>query len=589
MDVAVARREGERTERRRRRQAIMSGFAAAAVVALVLAVAAWVARGDAEDNAALAEENAAAAAEREQEALAAQLLADRNAASAEEEAQRADIEARRAEQNALANEGRALSAEADRITPLDPELGLLLGLESAARYQQGGLEVPIATQTSLRNALREGRIVARFDGGLFAPVSEDGQLVATARPDGGMAVWDLATSEAVGEWTFPARAMGAAFVPGTGEVVVRVDGDRDPVFVVDLVSGDARPLLAPDAERLGDGSINTTFGPLAIVVDPAGELVAYPTEIGLELRDLATGSLIFSEEDAIEPWFADDGRLWFTVPDFQAGSGDVFVLEQGADVASPFASVDFDAAFAVPSPDGSKVALASQLGIVAVVDAISGEELSRAATDRAFRPIWIGENRLVTGGEAVLRVLDAETGVVLFELLGHRGGSWDYEVIPGTSLLVSGGLADGQTLVFDVTDVGLSEVGAWSHLSEGVVDVRYTPDGERVVATGWNSFLSASRDGSVSLSVEGAERVPPGLSFASADGQLVALREEDSTWTLRETEAGAVVFRGEPDWLIQSISADNSVVTVLRQEGCVFKAVDIRVGCRSVDRRATIL
>ena len=330
------------------------------------------ARGDAEDNAALAEENAAAAAEREQEALAAQLLADQNAASAEEEARRADIEARRAEQNALANEGRALSAEADRITPLDPELGLLLGLESAARYQQGGLEVPIATQTSLRNALREGRIVDRFEGGLFAAVSDDGQLIATAGPTGGMAVRELATDESVGEWTFPATAIGAAFVPGAGEVVVRVDGDEDPVYVVDLASGDQRPLLALGEERLGDGAINTTFGPRPIVVDPAGELVAYPTEIGLELRHLATGSLLFSAPSATAPWFARDGRLWFAIPDFVEGSADIVVFDQDVGAASLFVSVDFDASFVVPSPNGSKVALASQLGIVTVVDADFG-------------------------------------------------------------------------------------------------------------------------------------------------------------------------------------------------------------------------
>ena len=44
LDAAVARREGERTERRRRRRAVLGGFAAAAVVALVLAVSAgWLA------------------------------------------------------------------------------------------------------------------------------------------------------------------------------------------------------------------------------------------------------------------------------------------------------------------------------------------------------------------------------------------------------------------------------------------------------------------------------------------------------------------------------------------------------------------
>ena len=85
---------------------------------------------------------------------------------------------------------------------------------------------------------------------------------------------------------------------------------------------------------------------------------------------------------------------------------------------------------------------------------ISGEELARAANRPGLSADVDRGEPLVTGGEAVLRVLDTETGAVLFELLGHRGGSWHYEVIPGTSLLASGGLADGQTLVFDVTDVG---------------------------------------------------------------------------------------------------------------------------------------
>ncbi len=141
----AASREAEaeqRREQRRKRRLVLAGFGAAAVIALVLAVAALLARNDAESSAA-----------------------------------RAQTEA----QTAFANE---LSAAALLAIDDDPELAILLSLQSLATNP--GTEVSLDHKTTLRQAMEADILVARHT------VAAPGELLGMdLAPDGSsLAYWN---------------------------------------------------------------------------------------------------------------------------------------------------------------------------------------------------------------------------------------------------------------------------------------------------------------------------------------------------------------------------------------------------------------
>jgi DNA-binding SARP family transcriptional activator/WD40 repeat protein len=160
------REERERLRRRKRRTAVLAGFAAAAVVALVLAVAALVARGDAAQNAAAAEQRTA-------EAESAEALA----------------------------KSRELAASAVAVLGEDAELSMLLALEAMAAAPPDEAASP-AGVLALREALQQHRLLRQLPGEFTdAQISPDGStLFVTSERDRSVIALDSSTGAVA--WTF---------------------------------------------------------------------------------------------------------------------------------------------------------------------------------------------------------------------------------------------------------------------------------------------------------------------------------------------------------------------------------------------------
>ena len=176
LDVALERRDRDAAERRRRRRAIMGGFAAAAVIASVLAVAAWVQRGE-------------------------------------------------AERSALRDQATSMIAEAQGIP--DPDLRVHLALESVDLYEQSG-STPRAAVAAVRDGVTSHRIRARLPGGGFVAVRSDGELLATRSVVGGIELLDASQLHSVATIPPPPGAddpiYDAAFVGASNELVTLVGG-----------------------------------------------------------------------------------------------------------------------------------------------------------------------------------------------------------------------------------------------------------------------------------------------------------------------------------------------------------------------------
>ena len=216
LDTSVARATTEAANRRARRRRITGGFAAAAVVALLLAIAAFIQRDQAVDNAALAE-------------------------------------------------ARSVILEAEKSLTTDPELGMLLALESMEAFRAAGIDPPASAVAVLRQGLAASAVVKRFPGGGFVAVNGDGTLLATYG-NGAVAVRSFASGDVLETLARPgASPVGANFGPGdvlavaykevTQPVRVWTDWHQPDSFVDIGPDATSAPTFAEDVQWSPDGDL----------------------------------------------------------------------------------------------------------------------------------------------------------------------------------------------------------------------------------------------------------------------------------------------------------------------------------------------
>jgi WD40 repeat protein len=524
----IERRDAERIARQRQRSRITGMLAAAALLATVLASAAWIQRGAAQDAAALADEEAA-----------------RAQAAAEE----ATIQATYAQANELI-------LRADRLVDADPELAIHLSLISFDLFfETGGIDG--AAATTLRRALAGDRVVDRFVGGQIAAVSADGSEFATAAGSGGIAIWDVASRERleVIDDVDGQLVDGVAYTANAGELVVSL-AEGGPFLVRDRsdhtwseLPGSESAIYArfsPDGRRYG-----------LLVVDPGGSL-------SVEVWERASGRREYVAEAASVPFDLANDRLAYARFD---GGSDRLVIEV-VDVATGAAvwdTVTDPVQYLWPafSPSGNRIVLSSPDGTVTLTDSRSGAtEWTQTGIDRSWRPVWVDEEkRVVLGGEAQFTVVDTTTGDVAFEIAAHDGGSTAYDPVPGTSLLVSAGQVDGETLLIDmVTEV--PELGFIQ--APFVVEDIGTADGI-LVMTGEGQYATWDVEAGMMLG-----EAAPGRLFGHLDNPAAVVIEEGSgDHVLVGRRDRAQIYRAPPGAAIVGISTTAELVVLDRPDGPV--------------------
>lgn len=543
--------ENDKASRRRRtRRLVVAGFAAVAVVASLLAVAALVARGDAQAQAA---------------------TADR----------------------------QALVLQATLQTDRDPELGMLLALEALDSAEVDSSDLPEGV-VALRAATEAQRLVSRYEGGRFVVVSPDGLLMATATGTG-VAIMDIETGEIVRSLDQPnASATHAAFGPD-GRVVVGYEGldpsisEWDPVLLWDISDGTFVPL----GEAISIEGLELPLATDDVEISPEGELVAATlTGVGTLVWSVTSGAHLYTIP-------ADGSAAFHPVEDVLAVSGTdgslgLYDSETGALLWNMDTGVSggIEQAF---SPDGSAIAIVSQQeGKVIAFDVASGEQVMFATVDRPWGLAWFSDGqRLVVGGDAgILRVLDAGTGAVTLDLLGHQGIAWSVATVNGRDLAVSAGLTDGATIVWSTTEgprtylsaleTDIASLRTSEYLDEGTL-VLVTSSGEpgaaqvkivdsstgRLVQSYENQFV----DGTA-----GAE------ASAAGSGAYLITAADDYTSSLRIATTGAIVYSAPDGWVVRAVSDDGSMV-VIAQNLIVLHPTDLPpmiVDTRSGDTLVTL-
>jgi WD40 repeat protein len=465
----------------RRQRTVIGAIAVALVIALVLSVIAVIQRGEAIDQREAAERQAAISTSRE------------------------------------------LAAASTAQLSVDPELSLLLAIESA--------EAAPTTQSA--DALRDALIASRHVGTLVghenpildASFSDDGARVLTTssfqkgyvpggdQGDHSVRVWDTATGEQVAEietsgssvpiaefapggssvliaddqspamWdassgaslrSYEALDPGAADLSPTGAEVAGVCGER--LCVVDAASGDvvARVGLtsvvhdvtyAPDGRSVVAASERDAF-----VADPAtGDVVRIlaPFDIGWMSVSAGGSRLLLANEDEVGVWdlaTGDEVGTWATNAD----------VEQYRFPVEPAINAG-----------GTRIATMNGGGTITVWNARSGAPVSvlpaSSVPDVEFGPD--GQRLLTVSEDHTATLWDAERGRAVAEFLGAPGHLWLGRFSPDGSAVVTAG-SDLAAWVWVVDPGAPVEVLTAKPGGDGQT-ATFVPDGSGVLTGGY--------------------------------------------------------------------------------------------------------
>ncbi|MEA2009453.1 MAG: protein kinase [Actinomycetota bacterium] len=501
--------DDRRTKRRRTRRLIMSGFGIAAIIALVLAGAALLAQDDANDKATLAQ-------------------------------------------------SRALGAAAIGVLSEDPELSLLLSLQSAQTA-----ELDFEGRQALRASVSDHKTIQTIPWEhrrlwmVWPNTSPDGQMVVLNGTYEDIEVWDISSNE-------PVRLWQLELDPGYGAIsLFTADGSEIGVWIGWMGTQDATlPPEPPDPSimkgihyydaRTGeflrhvaptDTRCTSELGPQQhwndfLWLDPTGAWVEDGECSGLEgrhwwLSDPETGARI-SEPNPVD---ADVTLLNITA--------DGWLVEARPDSVT-MTNIHTDEMRFIPTGDVTWPLFSPKatllVGTEDIIDGVTGERLWRyqeaGVEFDGWLPPCFGEQVneaesivFVTCDTGVARVHDARSGRLIASLRGHRG--WVSSSSDATGELLVTGSADGTVRVWDLMR------------PRGIGSFRFEPgyhaDASMQIVGGLGTVLIYPDEASTPFdnAVSAMNRVSPGVAvvFDASTGSEVA----------RIVDAGGKVARLSPD------------------------------------------
>ena len=472
--LAQARAAADTAARRRarRRRAILAGFALLAAAASLLAAFALVLRGHARDEARL-------------------------------------------------QKARQLAASAEANLDLDPELSILLALESAETTRRHDGTVLRETEQALHDALGASRVLAAVPGvgrttglGHIAEFAPDGARFVAADKDGHTAsIRDGGTGERL-----------VTLTGHSGQVLAVGYSPKGDIVATGAADGTARVWSAETRELLH--TLRAHGAVLATKFDAAGgRLATLATDRAVRIWDVRSGRElqaflgVHHRTDPASAWsdgvaFVGDDRI--VISPCAAGLplspvvARIFDLSSGAEVA------------VVKRPGGNTGAREI---------AVSPDGTLLAANHGASNPTEVDLYRLPGG-----KLLDA--------VEAHSGGVMDIEFSRDASRLATAGV-DGAAKVWEIRNGKLRELLALRSKPNPVMSVSFSPDATRLVTVGqffgarvWD--VSAAARGEV-LTLPGPESGPvsPAIAFTPDGRRLVASSGPAGTVRVWNVKTGA--------------------------------------------------
>ncbi len=379
---------------------------------------------------------------------------------------------------------RELAVEASSAVEHDPELGVLLALESGdVTRGPDGFVLPQA-QTALHAALMAHRQLGQSTGHTHVDFVTDDSLMVAGSPSRLLDPRTGADATSLPDLPSgaPTRSVAAS---DDGSLLITGSDSRD------VVVWDAR--TGAEVRRLASSvTCGAGCAVAAVALSPDRSMAAalLPWGEGLLLWDAATGeqrarsagprawppdtccypvSLQFSPDGTrvVANWY-DDARV------MDVATGEWAQVLQHESIVTAAAYL----------PDGETLLTSSMDGTLRSWDAITGEPRTAVPVGRGqltSMTISPTGDRLLTGddsGRVTVWAWDGQAATHVSDLHGAQSWVYDVAISPDGSL---GSAVDGTSRVttWDITDAGPSEVAAW----DAAGAVVYSHDGSRLLTT----------------------------------------------------------------------------------------------------------
>ena len=514
LDASAAHDLQAKAERRRRRRVTLSGFAAAALVAMVLAVVAWVQRSSAESAAAEAE-------------------------------------------------ARGLMLEAEQNMSVDPELSLLLATESVQAFRSSG-EVPGRAIDVLRASIDNQSVVSRHPGGSWVARVPGTTTFATPDPEGGIAIWDAATQELRQRIAAPdGHTVLEAYAPDAG----------DDLFVLLESAPDAGHwrTLSPESERWSTLPGADGYGLFA--TDPGGQRYAVESDGKLTLWDRESGNEIRSFEGIPNslPALSADGRFAFAAREGDSIGVDIVDLPDGA-ASTSITDIELADIFLTFAPSGDQLLVSSYTFLILYDLADASVIWERRDLTRSWIPRWLDDSGLIAaGGLGTLSLLDAETGRTVGQISGHVGGAIQAALFDDIDLLVTAGTSDDATVVHRLSSSDASTLAGFDLPHVSPIGMVVSADGNALIAHDQNGYdVVDATSGEMIRSERGLDQALTSNSWTfpvfAPSGSFVAYTDSEDVSQLISVPTGDVVYTAPALWHIRGVNGDGSRVVISRDE-----------------------
>jgi WD40 repeat protein/DNA-binding SARP family transcriptional activator len=418
---------------------------------------------------------------------------------------------------------RELAADSTAAIATDPELSVLLALESARAAEAHGLVLPEVGQ-ALHDVLAAHRLLATFPPGDAAVFADDDHVAVVGEA---LIVHSLSGAE-------PIRA-DIGRIPGTAGVLMA--GGSNGLVVTLMDAGEAPSLVQiweGTTGRLTD-TVVLPFGTGpdldALALSPDGGLLVTAGTYGTVLILDAAGGEALRRFDSLEGFI---GQIFQEASDYGL---DIDVSPDGSQLGATFFEDDTARLFDLATGEwttflvgheaptsgirflpGDRVVTTGRDGVLRIWDGRTGEPLHAVSAGvgvPACLDVSADGSRAAVGGDAgIVTIWDVSVSPPQLQvrLVGHRSSIEGVDISPDGSRVVSSG-ADGAR-VWDVSIDATDEVPALP----GPGPFAFAPDGSAAAAarSGDVALLDAASGAIVSVADGVAE--PPSIVLSIALG-----------------------------------------------------------------------